>query len=268
MKNKYSNVPFADWRTQCSSDKRAMSLILTLLIISSIITATVLVGEIIIRHSQVVRGAEISEKAFFAAEAAMEKTCYQVFKNYDDVSSFSLSGVMSDGESGYSATVGVDVNCPDVSETECDYYCGTPSARCPVSPTNPWTITLSQGESFQLDIDLNQAAYPAEIQISRAGSSETDISVYECETGGTPRVCSSETSQSFSITFPYTFNISDYANNYYKLRIYNAGDASESYTLTPTGNLPLGIEISANGAYSGYKRNVKTNVPKWQKYGY
>ena len=252
---------------QCSNDKRAMSLVLTLLIISSILTATVLVGEIIIRHSQVVQGAEVSEKSFFAAETAVEKMCYQVFKNYADISSFSLSGTMSDGETGYSATIIPDVNCPDVLEVECDYYCDTPSVRCPISPTNSWTITLSPGESFQLDIDINGAIYPSSVEITDDGSSETDISVYECETGGTPRVCSSEISQSFSITFPYTFDISDYANNYYKLRIYNAGDSSESYTLTPTSNLPIGVEISANGAYSGYKRNVKTNVPKWQKYG-
>ncbi len=239
--------------------QKAISLILTLLVLSSILTGTILVGETIIRHSQVVQGTEISEKAFFAAETALEKACYKVFKNYDDISLFSLSGTMSDTESDYSATVSADTNCP------------TPGAGCAdgsITNGNPWTITLEANESFQLDIDIDGAVYPASIEIRRLGSTGTDIIVYECTTTeGTPRVCSSTVSQSFSITFPYTFTISDYATKYYKLRINNLGDSPESYILTPTGDLPIGIEINANGTYSGYERKVKSNVPKWQKYG-
>lgn len=221
---------------------QALSLILTLLIISSILTGTVLVAEVTIRHSQVVQGAEISEKAFFAAETAIEKTCYEVFKNYEDISSFSLSGTMTDEETEYSATVS------------------------PYNAADPWEITLDANESFQLDINLNGAVYPASIDID-SDSNESDIVVYECTTGGSPRVCFSGFSQTFSIIFPYTFTISGYESKYYKLRINNTGDSEETYTLDPSGDLPIGIEINAAGTHSGYERKIITTVPKWQKYG-
>jgi len=235
-----------------------LSLILTLLIISSILTGTMLVGDVIIRHSQVVQGTEISEKAFFAAETAKEKACYEIFKNYKEITSFTLNGTMSDEETEYLATVEVDTNCP------------TPGAGCnigAITSTNAWSISLDSGESFQLDIDLNGATYPSSIQVSRSGLTASDVIVYECTTSEDPRICSSTASQSFSIIFPYTFDISGYAGKYYKLRINNRGDSSETYTLTPTSELPVGIEINATGTYSGYERKVKSVVPKWQKYG-
>ncbi|MDD5173004.1 MAG: hypothetical protein PHG59_02575 [Patescibacteria group bacterium] len=225
-----------------SPSTRALSLILTLLIISSILTGTVLFGEVIIRHSQVILGAEISEKSFFAAETAKEKACYQVFKNYQDPLSLNLSGTMEDEEQKYSVT------------TEIVYQ------------TGDWIIDLDPQESFQLDMDINGVVYPSSIEIRRIGSTESDIVVYECNTGGDPRVCSSAASQYFSIIFPHPLSI-NYLDKYYKLRINNIGDSSETYTLIPSANLPIGIQVNAIGEYSGYERRVKVVVPKWQKYG-
>ena len=242
---------------KCSNDKRAVSLILTLLIISSVLTGTVLVADITIRHAQIIHGAEISEKAYFAAETGIQKAAYQAMKNYTDISTYSLDDSFSDG-STYTATISADTECPN-PPTEC--------SALPVSATNPWTVTLAAGESFQLNIDINGAAYPASVQIARSGSEDTDIIDYECTTAGDPRVCSSTMSQVFSITFPYTFNITDYETKYYRLRINNVGNSSEDYILTPTGALPIGIEISSIGGYTGYERRLKTNLPKWQKFG-
>ncbi|MBU4369869.1 hypothetical protein KKG58_03865 [Patescibacteria group bacterium] len=242
-----------------SNDKRGISLVLTLLIISSVLTGTILVADITIRHAQIIHGAEISEKAYFATETGIQKSAYQALKNYTDISTYSLSGTLDDGESTYTATVSVDTECPN-PPTEC-------SAGA-ISATNAWTISLSAGESFQLNIDINGTIYPASVQITRSGSTDTDIIVYECTTTtGTPRVCGETMSQEFSITFPYTFNITNYATKYYKLRINNAGSSSENYVLTPTGALPIGIEISSIGVYTGYERRLKTNLPKWQKFG-
>jgi len=247
-------------------EKKGMSLILTLLIISSVLTGTVLVAEITIRHAQIIHGAEISEKAYFAAETGVQKMAYQIMKNYKDILTYSLTeDVLSDGKSTYSATISTDTYCPDASE--CTYYCPSPD-RCPISNTNIWTISLSPGESFQLNIDINGAIYPNSIEITRSVLEEdTDIIVYECTTGGDPRECGETMSQTFSITFPYSFDISDYASKYYKLRINNVGSGSENYTLTPSAALPIGIEISATGGYTGYQRKLKTNLPKWQIYG-
>ena len=241
-----------------------LSLILTLLIISSVLTGTVLVADITIRHSQIVHGAEISEKAYFAAGTAIQKAAYQAFQNYTDISTYSLDGSFSDG-SEYTATISADTECPNPDEaTAC---AGVECSSGAISNTNPWTVSLSADESFQLNIDINGATYPNSIQITRSGSVATDIVVYECTTSGSPRVCSATMSQTFSVTFPYTFDISAYATKYYKLRINNVGSSSECYTLDPTGVLPIGIEISAIGTYSGYERRLKSSSPKWQKFG-
>jgi len=245
-------------------DNQGISLILTLLIISSVLTGTILVADITIRHAQIIHGAEISEKAYFAAETGIQKVAYQAMKNYTDISAYSLNGTLDDGESTYTATISADTYCPDASE--CTYYCPSPD-RCPISNTNAWTISLLPGESFQLNIDINGAIYPDEVEITRSGLTDTDIIVYECTTTGTPRVCSTTMSQEFSITFPYTFNITDYTTKYYKLRINNVGSGSENYILDPTGVLPIGIEISSIGVYTGYERRLKTNLPKWQIFG-
>ena len=262
---------------KAKKEKKGMSLILTLLIISSVLTGTILVAEITIRHAQIIHGAEISEKAYFAAETGIQKMAYQIEKNYKDISTYSLpEDVLSDGKSTYSATISTDTYCPDASETECKYYPSDPECpgeldRCPISNTNAWTISLSPGESFQLNLDINGAIYPNSIDITRSGLEDTDIIVYKCTTGGDPRECGETMSQTFSITFPYPFNISDYEGKYYKLRINNVGSGSENYTLTPSAEaalpLPIGIEISATGGYTGYQRKLKTNLPKWQKFG-
>ena len=246
---------------KAKKEKKGMSLILTLLIISSVLTGTVLVAEITIRHAQIIHGAEISEKAYFAAETGAQKMAYQIEKNYKDISTYILSeGFLSDEKSTYSATISTDTECPD------------PLAECnagPISNANVWTVTLATGESFQLNIDINGATYPNSIEITRSGSEDTDIIVYECTTEVDPRECGETISQTFSITFPYSFNISDYASKYYKLRINNVGSGSENYTLTPSAEaaLPIGIEINAIGGYVGYQRKLKTNLPKWQIFG-
>jgi len=242
---------------QINKQNKGISLILTLLIISSVLTGTILVADITIRHAQIIHGAEISEKAYFAAETGIQKAAYQAMKNYTNILTYSLSGSLDDG-STYTATISADTECPN-PPTEC--------SALSISATNPWTITLSAGESFQLNIDINGATYPASVQIARSGLTDTDIIVYECTTTGDPRACSSTMSQEFSITFPYTFNITDYATKYYMLRINNVGSSSEDYILTPTGALPIGIEISAIGGYTGYERRLKSNLPKWQKFG-
>ena len=249
---------------------QGLSLILTLLIISSVLTGTVLVADITIRHAQIIHGAEISEKAYFAAETGVQKMAYQIMKNYKNISTYSINEtLLDDGKSTYSATISSDTYCPDASE--CAYYCPSEPDRCPISNANAWTVTLAVGESFQLNIDINGATYPDEIVITRSGlKKDTDIIDYECTTTiEAPRVCDETMSQDFSITFPYEFDISAYETTYYKLRINNVGDGAETYTLTPSvgADLPIGINISSTGGYTGYQRKLKTNLPKWQIFG-
>ncbi len=246
-------------KNKCSSKNQGISLVLTLLIISSILTGTLLVAETTIRHSRVVKGIEVSEKAYFATKTAVEKVSYQVNQNYADISSYTLSGSFDDG-SEYEGTVSADTDCPN-PPTEC--------ASGAISPTNAWIISLEPGESLELDLNINGATYPTSLQISQTSSEPTDLIIYQCDTGGSPRVCVSSIVQTLISSFPYSLNTSGYAGKYYQIRIINNGVASETYTLTPTGaNLPIGIKIQGTGSYVEYERQLESNIPKWQKFGF
>jgi len=239
---------------------QGVSLVLTLLIISSILTGTLLVAETTIRHSQVVKGAEVSEKAYFGAKSALEKGAYEILKNYDAITSLDIDESFSD-DTFYTATASVDTECPNP---------GTECSAGAINASNEWVITLSAGESFDLDLDINGVTYPNSIEIDYEvplSGTPTDLILYQCQTEGTPRVCSSGLSQTLYVSLPQTITTSGYANNFYYLRINNKGASSEDYTLTPTGDLPIGIKIDATGTYSDYKRILQQRFPKWQKYG-
>ncbi|MDA2922412.1 hypothetical protein MYX07_04065 [Patescibacteria group bacterium AH-259-L07] len=242
----------------------SLSLILTLLIIGSILTGTVLVGDTIIRHSRTVKGTEVSEIAYFAAESGLEKASYHVQKNYADISTCELSGTLSSGGSYSVASGGVVIDDTD------------PNDGNTITNTDPWDVTLSADQSFQLDMDIDGAAYPTSLLIDRVGGSEpSDLIIYSCTTigswdcseVGTPRECSNG-SQEFNVSFPYNLSPLSASTTYYKIRINNNGSANETYRLTPGNNtLPIGIDISATGTYSDYERRLKTNFPKWQIFG-
>ncbi|MBL7054001.1 hypothetical protein ISS06_02260 [Patescibacteria group bacterium] len=237
------------------NNNQGLSLILTLLIISSILTGTLLVGDVIIRHSQVVKGTEISEMAYFASESAIEKAAFDVMENYVDISAYSLSDSLTN-ESEYEIDVG-EVVIDD----------SNPSSGDVISAGHPWEITLAPNESFSLDMDINGAIYPTSIDIDKSGSVASDLLIYECTSLGTPRICSAVSSQTFQVSFPYTLTV-DSANKYYKIRINNIGAGSEIYSIEPANNsLPIGVVINATGIYTGYERIISANFPKWQQFG-
>ena len=247
---------------QSTINNSALSLVLTLLIISSIITGTVMIGDVMIRHAQIVKSAEISEKAYFAAETAIGKAGYHALKSYADIANCTLDSEL-DNESAYTATISADDENPATGVT--------------IDPTHPWSINLGAGESFQLDLDINGATYPSQLTISRSSTVPSDLVIYECETQAgsnsncsltvSTQVCSSTIDQIFKVSFPYALTIA--ANKYYKVRINNRSSTlSETYTLTPADQtLPIGVEVSATGIYSGHERKLKSNFPKWQKFG-
>jgi len=232
----------------CSNDKKAISLIITVLIISSILVSTITVGDVIIRHSQTVKGSEVSENAFFAAESALEKASYDIIKNYEDASSYTLSGSMDNSATYEITDVILDIRTPlDLLEK-----------------------TLEAGESFELAMDFNGAAiYPPILNIDQTGSVSTDLIIYECLTiPGPPRVCDSGYTQTFVSSLPYDLSISE-ETKYYRIRINNLdASSSETYTLTPSADsFPVGVDITAKGVYQGYERQAKSSFPKWQIFG-
>ncbi|MFA5051043.1 MAG: hypothetical protein WC499_02920 [Patescibacteria group bacterium] len=256
------------------NSNQGLSIILILLIISSILTGTVIVGETIVRHTQIVKGAEVSEKAFFAAETAVEKTIYQVLKNYTDIFTYSIiDGELSNGAQYNIATGGVAADTANPTG-------GSPiicaDATCDAGGgNNPWSFTLGSAtlgydESFQLNLDLNGVTYPTTLRVERSGSGLGDLIVYECTTSGTPRMCSSGESQTFYPNFTGQDIALSATTKYYRIRINNSG-ATGTYLLKPIAPLstalPIGVNINAIGSYGGYERQINDNYPKWQKFG-
>lgn len=234
--------------------KQGFSLTVILLIVFSLLVGALTTAGIVIRYLRITRGVELSEKAYFCAESVLEAAAYDLLRSYSDVSSYSLSGTYDNCD--YSTeSVSVDTNNPNTGN--------------PITNTAPWSITLSPGQSFQLDLDINGTAYPATLQISRSGSVPSDLIVYECTTESNPRVCSETMSQTLYTTFPQTLSI-DESSKYYKIKIINRSASDpEIYTLTPSTDaaLPIGIKVQASGTYGGYKRYSEINLQKWHKYG-
>jgi hypothetical protein len=226
------------------NSRQGISLIITILIISSILVSTITVGDVLIRHSQTVKSVEDSEMAYFAAESVLEKAKYEIFKNYENISSYSLSGSLDNG-----ATY-------EILSTDIEY-------------DSDFSIELGPGESFEIALDLNGIdLYPAALSITQNGSAPTDLIVYQCLTGGTPRVCTTGYTQTFYSALPLNLSISE-EDRYYRIRINNlSAFSSEIYNLSPSGgDLPIGIDLIAKGVYGEYERRSRGNYAKWQIFG-
>jgi hypothetical protein len=220
-----------------------------ILIISALLTAGLAVSDLIIRHSQTIKGTELSEMAYFAAESAIEKVLYKVFKEGCVITNCGVSGYLwSDG--------------PYYKIDNADIVVGTVS--------DSWLATVPAGRSFQLNLDLNGASYPSSITISKSGSNSSDLIVWWCETTGTTnKVCGSTTGQTFYPNFSsQTISNINVPNKYYKIRINNRGAGSETYTFSFTGaSLPIDLEINeALGRYRGYTRKIKSTSPHFPRY--
>lgn len=255
-KIKYFNVTML----KCSNDCRF--LILVMLIISTLLVASLTVGDVILRNLKVTQGIEYSEKAYYAAESGMEKVIYNVFK----------SGCLVDS----SGNCGVD----DSLVVNGAHYKVSNNAIGIATSSAPWTVTVSAGRALQFSFDLNGATYPSSINISQGGTGPSDMVVWRCTTTNPnpSRICSSEQSQTFYPTIPsdsdpLPLNLPlNIPTNYYKLRINNRGANEETYRFSwtsPPDYLPIGLIIDkSEGSFGNYRRQIQStppdHFPKWQ----
>jgi len=232
-------------------ENKGISLVLTLLIMSSILTGAVIVGDVLIRHGQVIQGSEVSEIAYFASKAGIERTAYQVLKNYENIGSISASGEISSGGT---------YNVTNIST-----YADEPNGEGEINDNNDWEISLEPGETFFLGLDINGADYPTDISFSKSGNVSSDLVIFQCST--TDGECSGDQTQSFDVDFPYSLDTSSFESENYEISIKNSGNASENYVIAPNERLPIGVNITSKGVYSSYERQIKATFRKWQKYG-
>lgn len=237
---------------------QSISLLLVLLIISTLLMAGLTIGDLVLRHAQATKGIEFSELAYFAAESAIEKVVYKVFKEYCNINTASCQPGAGGAATGYLWT-----NGPEYTINQSNIVVDTVSS--------PWLATVSAGHAFQFSLDINGATYPTSLNISQNGNSPSELIVWQCETEDSgPRVCKSTPapSQTFYPDLPQTINSLDPANYYYKIRINNRGNQEETYSIAFTGSLPIGLKINeAVGKYKNYTRKIKSVSPhfsKWQ----
>ena len=227
---------------------KSISLMITLLIISSILTGTLIIGNVMTQHSRIVKGAEISDRAYFAAESGVERASYAVLKNHQNISTSTFSGTLDNGttyliNSGQDNKTGIDV----ISVT-----------------SSPWIINLDSGQSFWLRLDLNGITYPSELTIGNTSTTDSELTVLKCETIGSPPQCDeTKFSQVTYYDFPQTIDLTipDY---YYKIRINNNSASSQSYPIIFSGSLPIGLIIKSCGTDSDYKRYLNSSISRWE----
>jgi len=241
---------------------KGVSLIIVILVIASILTGTIIVGDILIRHSMIVKGTEISERAYFAAESAVEKAAYGVLKNHEDITSYAPAGSLDNGaDYGVTTPFTPDTACPN-APTEC--------ASGNITSANPWNVGLSSGQSFWLDIDLNGASYPTSLNISATSPTSSELIVWECTTVvGPPRDCDPNQAPLQTVYYGWSPSVDislSTSTKYYRIRIINNTGGGQTYAITPNANLPIGVIIESWGKYSNYKRYLNSNFPKWQKF--
>lgn len=246
---------------KCSNDRQAVSLIMVMLIISTLLTAGLSVSDLIIRHARQTKSIEFSDLAYFAAESGVEKVVYKVFKEYCDISTANCQPASGGGATGYLWT-----NGPEYTINQSDIVADTVSS--------PWLATVSAGRAVQLSLDLNGATYPSSITVDTdpSGSVTSDMTVWRCTTAtSAPKICQTAAgtlSEIFYSTLPATIDSSNVPTYYYKIRINNRGASSETYTLTFSDSLPIGLKINeAVGQYQGYTRQItfaSPYFPKWQ----
>lgn len=225
---------------QGSRIKDGVSILLVLLIVSALLVAGIAVTDLIIRHTRVTKGVEFSEQAYFAAESAIEKVLYKVFKEHCTIGT--NCGVSGDlGISGLSYEI---TNANVIADTS----------------LSPWSQEVGSGKSLVFDLDLNGVTYPGTITIGSASMFSSDLIILEREkTGSTWSTNASKT----EADFPHTLNVA--SDKYYKIRINNRHTAAQTYAFTFSGNLPIGLKINESiGRYRSYTRKIQTTVPKWQ----
>jgi len=220
------------------NNKSAISLLLTILIISSLLASTLTVSSFIVRYLRITKSVELSEMAYYSAESALEKVAYKVFKDYCEIGAGGTCGISGNLSLGpYFEVKSEDITAYTVS--------------------SPWSISLDPGKSFNFGLDLNGANYPSSITINRSGNQESELIIIE-----RLKTEKSWSELVFTSSFPFTLNIS--SNKYYRIRINNKGTGTETYTFSFSGNLPIGLKVNSSlGKYLGYQRKIEAIIPKY-----
>ncbi len=211
-------------------DKKGVSILLSILILSSLMVITIVVSKIVLRVGKTSRQIGHSEVAYYAAESAIERILFAIEKEMD-LSNLTTSGSLTEiSDAGWGVEIALEEN------------------------NNPWQINLAAGESFQLDLNTDGLNYPTSIDIDW---SSADVSAI---------VVDPDNSVSPFISYNSSFTLNNISTDLPVLRIINSGSSSVSVELSSSGTLPSSIIITATGNYLTEERKIEVERDLYQIY--
>lgn len=209
----------------------AISLVLVVLILGSILTASLIFGELLIRQGQIMRASGFSELAYYAAESGIESLAFKI--NKLQINAF--------GE-GFSYAN----NLPNNS-----FY--NLERATLITNSVPWQISLTN-QSFQLDFDLN-IDYPSSITINTSQSGEVILYCWQREGSGKVDFINFINNEEIS------YEIND--DCYYRLKIRHPNNSSADFVLNAPEPIPTGFKLEFSGFFKNFHRKIETFFPKF-----
>ena len=238
--------------------EKGFAVLLSILVLASITGLVITVANVSFGITKSNQSIINSEKAFFAAETAAEITIYDIVNNNGGLGlpdRFNQP-LINTGGATWSRQVRLDTTTLGLCSAP------TPKPVCGNDPGgivigNEMKVTLNDGESFQLDLNITGGLYPSQIFI-KWGPFPSRVFV----AGAGEQVINNE-----SDIFVPTSGILQ-ASQEYRFRIINDSGSPVTYEIQnlDTVALPLGLNISATGFYQGTERRIDLTRPAWLIY--
>lgn len=216
----------------------AVSLVLVVLILGSILAAGLMLSETLIRQGQVSRATGLSELAYYAAESGIEAAAYKINKEGANPLTLSVSGSLPNNS--FYNLVGKNI----------------------IYNTAPWQVSLTN-QSFQLDLNLNIAyptSLPASLSVNAPPSTNGEAILFSWRRSGTPEPID------FINNVPPLVTYDINTDRYYQLKIRNPDTSSVTFTINASSSaspIPSGFELEVSGFFKNFQRKIKTFFPKF-----
>jgi len=239
------------------SHPHGIALLLTIMLLGGLVLIAFAASSLVMAFGQTPKVLENSERAYYAAEAALERSLYEIEKLGAGLADITGSGVIGGTAVTWSRTAFVTSKVPlgrtDVRPSDP----GNPV----ISNTNPLLVTLPPGGSFQIDLNIVGAvnpSYPQHVNIS--GSADFSYIALERGVQIGPTMGNNQ-------NFPTIGNLDP--SDGLRVKITNpSGSSNRTYTITPNGNneLPVALVVSATGVSGTEERTVAVERKAWLMY--
>lgn len=215
----------------------AVSLVLVVLILGSILAAGLMLSETLVRQGQVSRAISLSELAYYAAESGMEAAAYKI--NKEGANPLTLSVFNSLPNNSFYNLEGKNI----------------------IYNTAPWQVSLTN-QSFQLDLNLNiayPASLPASLSVNAPPLTNGEVILFSWQRAGGGEI-------DFINNVPPLVTYDINTDRYYQLKIRNPDTSSVTFTINVSSSaspIPSGFELEISGFFKNFQRKIKTFFPKF-----